>query len=40
MGCEAYRHVELGAEFAVNFVREHAGVAYYVHDASLTGGRK
>jgi hypothetical protein len=24
MGCEAYRHVELGAEFAVNFVREHA----------------
>jgi hypothetical protein len=24
MGWEAYRHVELGAEFAVNFVREHA----------------
>jgi hypothetical protein len=24
MGCPAYKHVELGAEFSVNFVREHA----------------
>ncbi|MDR1481759.1 MAG: protein phosphatase 2C domain-containing protein [Synergistaceae bacterium] len=35
MGCEAYRHVELGAEFAVNYVKEH-GKSLMVHAGKAT----